>query len=147
MRLTIPETAAWPFGDRSEISSDELNAWLAGQGQTGSPLGVVPPAPTEAIDDWQTSEKKFLLRVVAFAEKHGWLTYHTWNSANSAPGFPDLICLGRGRIVVAELKIGNAKPTADQRRWLDAFRELDADVMVRVWRPEDWSDIEAALAA
>ncbi|MDQ3539938.1 MAG: hypothetical protein M3440_04555 [Chloroflexota bacterium] len=83
--------------------------------------------------------------VEAAAKQLGWLCFHTWMSARSEPGFPDLICLRRGRMIVAELKRDGKRPTVPQERWLDEFRYLAESANVRrdivqvfVWTPADW---------
>jgi hypothetical protein len=136
MRIAVPETAGWPFGDRTEIGADELNAYLAGSLETSMP-------PVETVEDWRTSEKKFLAKVVKHATDHGWMSYHTWASANSAPGFPDLVLVRGDRLIFAELKVGTNRPTKDQTAWLDAL--AGAGVPAYLWRPEDWAEIERTL--
>jgi hypothetical protein len=39
-------------------------------------------------------------------------------------------------LIVAELKSDRNYPTADQRAWLDAFRQVRR-VVVAVWKPKD----------
>lgn len=51
-------------------------------------------------------------------------------------GWPDLVLLGRGRLVIAELKKNGEHPTPEQRVWLVAL--ADAGVETYVWRPADW---------
>lgn len=135
MRITLPESAAWPVGD--EMSAAEFQSLLASQGQTDF---TIPPAEAVA-PDWQTNEKAFTQKVIDFAREHGWeLRYHTFNSASSAPGFPDLV-LGRRGVVerVAELKVCGKQPTKDQRQWLEAFAA--AGIPADVWTPEIWESI------
>lgn len=141
MRITLPETADWPFGDRAEMSAEEFNRLVGGQGQTV----VVPPAE-DAAPDWTTSEKRFQQKVMDYARSHGWeLCYHTFDSASSAPGFPDLV-LGKGGVIrwVAELKLVGKRPTKDQQAWLDAFAA--AGIPADVWTPDDIEAIERILA-
>lgn len=86
---------------------------------------------TEA--DWQGF-------VTSYAALRGWAVYHTYDSRRSAAGFPDLVMLRGGRLVVAELKSAKGKTTPAQRRWLDAFGEVAAvadTVEVYCWRPTD----------
>jgi hypothetical protein len=128
-----------PFDGRSEITADEYQSWLS----QGSPAALIPPAPVEAIEDWRTSVKKFQAKVVKFAIEHGWMSYHTWKSANSAPGFPDLV-LVRGRcLIFAELKVEPNKPTKDQREWLTALDLAGAETYL--WYPRMWDAIETVL--
>jgi hypothetical protein len=137
-----------PFAGRSEISSEEYAAWRG----AGSPTVLVPPVG-EAVPDWQTSEKAFMAKVVGFATEHGWLSYHTHKSANSAPGFPDLVMVRGGSLEFAELKVGTGKPTKQQERWFGALWELEGiastygfdGIGVRLWYPDDWQEIERTL--
>lgn len=139
-----------PFAGRHEITAEEYRAYLSSAGQTV----FVPPVAGDAVPDWQTNEKAFMAKVVKFATEHGWEDiYHTYRSASSSPGFPDLV-MGRGwRLEVAELKVGDNKPTRQQERWLDRFRAIAGaarergfdGIGVRVWWPEDVEEIEEVL--
>ena len=77
----------------------------------------------------------------------GFLAYHTRDSRRSAAGFPDLVLVKGGVLILAELKRQDAKPTGDQLAWLRALglvesRAASANaagvVRVRLWRPLDW---------
>lgn len=92
----------------------------------------------------QLTEKQFQSQIVQLAKLFGWMVYHTHDSRRSEPGFPDLILLRRDQFIVAELKVGKNKPTPDQHRWLNAFRNVQASVFV--WTPNDWQEIQAAIA-
>lgn len=121
------------------MTSAELLAWQA----AGSPQTFIPPAE-ETPPAWQTNEKAFMAKVVAYATEHGWLSYHTHKSASSQPGFPDLVFKRDGRVRrVAELKLAGKKPTRDQREWLDAFAA--AGIPADVWTPDDWDAIVEVL--
>jgi len=89
------------------------------------------------------TEKKFMAMVLQLARLRGWLAYHTHDSRRSVQGFPDLLLVRGNRVVVAELKVGRRRPTAEQAAWLEAFNE--ADVAAYLWRPESWGEIEAVL--
>lgn len=99
------------------------------------PAGAVPA---------DVSEKEFLQTVINLAKQNGWLVYHTWNSRKSAAGFPDLVLLRNGVLIVAELKVGANTVSPAQQQWLDAFAA--AGIAALVWRPEDWPEVEKALA-
>lgn len=148
MRITADPTI---FGDRSEMSSEEFQSLIS-----GGP-SLVPPALVDAVPDWQTNEKAFMAKVVKYATDHGWESYHTHTSANSAPGFPDLVMVRvqglYGRIEVAELKVGRNRPTKAQQQWLSLLRLVSetartfgyTGIGVRVWTPADWDEIEEVL--
>jgi hypothetical protein len=126
-----------PFAGKTEISAEEYRAFVDGRYPDFPPIEETAPA-------WQTSETAFQAKVVKYATEHGWMSYHTWKSANSSPGFPDLVMIRGDRIVVAELKVGTNKVTKDQRAWLDAFD--GAGIIPHVWRPDDVEFIEEVLA-
>jgi hypothetical protein len=92
------------------------------------------------------TERQFQAGVVAFAQLHGWRCYHTWDSRRSDPGFPDLLLVRNGVVVIAELKAQGGRCTPAQVEWLEAF-DAARSKLVRVWRPGDWPDIEAVLGA
>lgn len=91
------------------------------------------------------SEKHFQAKVVALAEGCGWAPYHTHDSRRSRKGFPDLVMIRNGVLLVAELKAGRNKTTPEQEKWLRLFEGVGA--RVRRWRPEHWWDIQKELAA
>lgn len=95
------------------------------------------------------TEQQFLKQVLELACRAGWRVVHfrpamtrrgDWvTRMDGHPGFPDVIAIRRGRMLVAELKVGYNKVTADQQRWLDEFRQTGAATYV--WRPADFADI------
>lgn len=89
-------------------------------------------------------EKDFQSQVVELATVCGWLHYHTFNSKHSAPGFPDLLLMRGERCLVVELKSAKGQLTAEQQKWLDAFRRLK-HIEVFVWRPCDWDEVVRTL--
>ena len=109
------------------------------------------------ILDAHTSEDDLLDKIVFYARLRHWLIHHDrpartkdgWRTAIQGDrGFPDLI-LGRDRrLIVAELKDEDGKPTPGQEVWLAMFRDVsDAapHVKVYVWCPSDWPEIEEIL--
>lgn len=101
---------------------------------------AIGPAPVFA------DEAAFQAAVVREAKALGWLCFHVRDSRKCEPGFPDLIFLRGPRMIVAELKRSKAeKPSASQQRWLKAFQCI-GDATVRLWTPEDWTDILKEIA-
>jgi hypothetical protein len=90
------------------------------------------------------SESQFQAAVVEYAERLGWLAYHTHDSRRSNPGFPDLVLARRGRLIFAELKTEKGRLSTAQVDWLRAIE--DASIEVYVWRPSLWHEIEGVLA-
>lgn len=92
------------------------------------------------------AERDLQRAVVDLARMRGWLVYHTFLSARSEAGFPDLVLVHErsGAILFAELKSDRGKVTAAQDRWL---RALGVRGVAFVWRPADLRDgsIDAAL--
>lgn len=84
------------------------------------------------------SEKQFQAVVVASAQRHGWIVYHTYDSRRSAPGYPDLhlVHVRAGRSVFRELKTEIGRLAPQQKTWLDALTAVGVDA--GVWRPMDW---------
>lgn len=100
----------------------------------------------------EMSEKQFQQRVVDMARTTGWLTYHTYNSRRSEPGFPDLVMVHpteRRPVIFAELKRETGKVSMEQKRWINALRSafelLDRHVVIEIWRPADLPRIQALL--
>lgn len=98
------------------------------------------------------TEAQFTTQVIQYAKLCGWRVAH-FRAAKTAKGwrtpvqgdgagFPDLVLLRRGQIVVAELKVGGTLATK-QTEWLAAFCE--ANVTTYLWRPSDWEQIQAVL--
>ncbi|SRR6266496_2946438 len=89
-------------------------------------------------------ERDFLQQVKDLAGFSGWLAYHTLDSRGSDQGFPDLVLIRGGRVVFAELKSEAGKPSQVQARWLLGLAIAGAEVYL--WRPRNWSQIEAVLS-
>lgn len=98
------------------------------------------------VKSLKLTEKQFMQQVILLAHHCGWRVYHTHNSKRSVAGFPDLVLLHtkRQRVLYAELKVGKNLTTPDQAAWLDDLHA--AGEYAKVWRPEDWSEIERVLA-
>jgi hypothetical protein len=94
------------------------------------------------------SEKDFQDQIIQLARMCGWtLIYHTKDSRDSPEGFPDLVMIKRDVLLVAELKVGNNKPSAAQQKWIDGFCYVGA--LAYVWYPTDsnWKEIQRVLGA
>jgi hypothetical protein len=102
------------------------------------------------------TEKAFMDQVTQLAEIRGFLWMHvragrtdtSWRTPMSGPlgkGWPDLV-LARPRdrrFMLVELKRDASQPTDHQRQVLRALESCVAEVYL--WRPRDWSQIEATL--
>lgn len=77
--------------------------------------------------------------------------YHTHTSINSQKGFPDGVYVHprTGKVIFAELKRDTEYPSLEQRLWYAALKCVEDNargaVLVRIWRPRDWSDIVATF--
>lgn len=110
----------------------------------------------------QASEASFQRSVMELAQIGGWKLAHHHDSRRqirpgvhvgdrSAAGFPDLVLCRGVRVIFAELKAEKGRLSPAQKEWLAALRVVEGDaagrVLVRVWRPSDWLEIERLLAA
>lgn len=95
--------------------------------------------------DQATSEKDWQAFVATFARFHGFRTYHTLRSTGSEPGFPDLVMIRKGRLIVAELKTERGKVTVSQQEWLDDFRAVEGPPSVHLWRPSHADEVMEVL--
>lgn len=95
--------------------------------------------------DGAQAEKAFLATVRALARAHGWLCYHTYRSARSEKGFPDLVLTNGHAVIFAELKTQKGKLTKEQATWVSLLMST-ALVEVYVWRPSDTAIIAKRLS-
>jgi hypothetical protein len=99
------------------------------------------------------TEAEFQAQVIQLARLRGWRVAHFrpartakgWRTAVAADGvgWPDLFLVRGGRVIAAELKVGNNRLSPQQTAWLTALRA--ADIPAVVWRPTMWPEIEEAL--
>lgn len=99
------------------------------------------------------TEADFLEQVIDLARILGWRVAHFrpafssrgWRTPvqGDGVGFPDLVLVGRGRVIAAELKRETGVASPEQLDWLTAF--TDAGVPTFVWRPSDLEAIAAEL--
>lgn len=107
----------------------------------------------QKVQTWQLSEEDFQRAVIDTARAHQYRIAHFRAAATAkgfrtpveadGAGFPDLVLVGRGRIIVAELKRATGTVSAAQTLWLEAFR--GAGVETYVWRPVDLLSLPALL--
>ncbi len=82
-------------------------------------------------------------RSVRVQKKNGDIKYMTPVHADGL-GFPDLL-LVKKKVIVAELKVGNNKPSKQQQTWLLRFD--NARVEAYLWYPKDMEQIKIVLGA
>jgi hypothetical protein len=88
----------------------------------------------------------------------GWLSYHTYDSRKSAPGFPDCAFVRAPRLLLVEFKGAKEPLRIEQQAWaleLELVEQGCVSAMVndvplfayRLWRPEHWlsGEIEEEL--
>jgi hypothetical protein len=98
------------------------------------------------------TEAGFTTAVIALARLHGWVVNHQlplrtargWATGTQGDvGFPDVIAVKGGRLIIAELKVKTAvRP--EQDIWLNRFAAVPG-AEVYVWRPVDWNRIVATF--
>lgn len=66
----------------------------------------------------------------------GFLVFHDNDPRRNRAGFPDLVIVGYGVVIIIELKTDRNEPTPEQRAWLTAFIEAGLDA--RVYRTSAW---------
>lgn len=105
-----------------------------------------------------SKEKDFQAAVLQLAKLRGWRTAHFGNTVKivrrgdgyktiadkGAAGFPDLVLVRKARLIFAELKLDKGRLEQSQKEWLEALEQ--AGMVVYVWRPRDWDEIQIALA-
>jgi hypothetical protein len=110
-------------------------------GETAQPTATPPADDADEV-------RQFMPQVIKLAKRHNWKVYHVYNSRKTDPGWPDLVMLKNGRMLVVELKSAKGVTTPAQDEWLASFNAIHcADILVMVWRPADWPEIEKVLAA
>jgi hypothetical protein len=99
-------------------------------------------------------EATSLAKVRRFAKRHGYLTYHVFDSRGSECGFPDLVLVKSsrpsstprvGRLIFAECKSARGKLTGKQHIWLDVLKRSVPGIEIYLWRPADWPAIQELL--
>jgi hypothetical protein len=133
-------------------SLSELPEWA--QKQLREKLNLSPSLPSnsefsESIKKVHTLhrsqlEKAFMGQVLELADLHGWLSYHSYDSRRSTPGFPDLVMVRNKTLIFAELKTAKGKPSKEQTKWLEALSQVET-VSSHIWKPSNWQEIEGVL--
>lgn len=89
--------------------------------------------------DW-INEKKFQKDIMDYAAEHGWLVHHCYSSKYcSGAGFPDLVMVRDGEILLVELKSETGRTSRKQMDWLQAYPHM------KIWRPSMWDKIKVIL--
>lgn len=126
----------------------DIGKHLADGSATERFLPLIPkPTGNPEVDEKQ-DEKAFQADVVRFAQRAGWLVYHTYDSRKSQPGFPDLTMVRKGWLIIAELKVGKNTLEPAQKDWADALHTVEMgneSVFYFVWYPKDWPQIIEVL--
>lgn len=91
------------------------------------------------------TEKAWQNTVLELASYGRWLTYHPHDSRHSTPGWPDLALVRPPELVMVELKTDVGRLSSAQKLWLNAL--LACGVECHVWRPRDFDEVAARLAA
>jgi hypothetical protein len=90
-----------------------------------------PKVPT--VQDQE--EQALLLEVLRIVKARNLLWFHDFDSRKNPPGLPDLIIVGPGGILYAELKSEHGPTSMMQTRWLRAL--LAQRQQAVIWRPSD----------
>ena len=77
--------------------------------------------------DSETSESGLVSMVREAARMAGWCCYHTRGSGGSETGFPDLVLVGGGKVIFAEMKAVGGRVSRVQADWLDDLKAAGAD--------------------
>ena len=83
------------------------------------------------------AEKEMQEAIRRAAIAHGYAVYHTHDSRHSPAGFPDVIAIKGGRVLVLELKAQRGRVSDAQWAWLAAWASTGATVAVVRPEPRD----------
>lgn len=96
------------------------------------------------------TEAQWQATVVTFARFNGWKVYHppanrpvNGRIQQVMAGWPDLVFMRQGELIMAELKTELGKTTKDQDECIALIQS--AGVEVHVWRPSDQRKMEGTL--
>jgi len=94
------------------------------------------------------TEDNFTNAVISLAQYRRWLVCHFragrtakgWRTPiQGDKGFPDLVLVRDGRLILAELKTATGKMRPDQERWHDVLTTVSG-IEVYLWRPADLNE-------
>jgi hypothetical protein len=98
------------------------------------------------------TERELQTAVIETAQLLGWRVAHFrsvqtargWSTPVEADGagFPDLVMVRRGYLILAELKAATGRVAPAQQAWLDDLGAVSVGVdrvQVYVWKPEHWT--------
>jgi hypothetical protein len=88
-------------------------------------------------------EKGLQAAIIAAARCAGWRTYFVWNSQHSPKGWPDVVCLKDGRILIYECKTEKSRIRPEQIECLALLQA--AGIPARIVRPSDMDEVLAEL--
>ena len=81
-------------------------------------------------------------RGVRIPRRDGSVYYATPVQADGE-GWPDLVMLRDGRVIIAEIKSDKGVVSDAQTAWLREWEMADAEVFI--WRPKDWDELVEVL--
>jgi len=130
-------------------------AWHRGKrvgrarGQRGATRGQLPLSKHSFAN-----ERAFTRWVIDLARLYGWLVHHDrpapyesgrgWAThMEGDAGFPDLLLLREGELIVAELKLNRRDLKTHQARWLERFQTVAETYL---WTPEEFEAIVERLS-
>lgn len=100
------------------------------------------------------NERQFMDNIIRFAHLRGWRLVHqrparladgSWRTAICGhAGYPDITMVRDGVLIFAELKTDKGKLSGEQKDWIRDLERVQG-IIVRVWRPSDWPEIEKLL--
>lgn len=97
------------------------------------------------MTELRLSEREFQKRVTDLCDWLNLRWYHSHDSRRDPAGFPDLVIVGPGGVVFAELKSAKGRIRAEQTQWQADLVRAGAEA--HIWRPDDWPEIQRRLKA
>lgn len=71
------------------------------------------------------SEAELQRLVCEAADYGGWLQFHDNDSRRNRAGFPDLVLVRAGELIIVELKAEKGRVRPDQTLWLEALSQVE----------------------